>query len=66
MISHNNTIIDIENDQKFMDVTKTRNGMINEMMHGMGKFHGKAALLIKLCSTSVNTDMPLRMALLFT
>ena len=24
------------------DVTKTQNGMLNRMMHGMGKFHGKA------------------------
>ena len=42
------------------------NGKINEMMHGMGKFHGKAFLLMYPCFTGVNTDMPLRMALLFT
>ena len=28
------------------DITKTRNGTINRMMHGRGKFHGKAALLM--------------------
>ena len=31
---------------KEKDMTKTRNGTINGIMHGMGKFHGKAILSI--------------------
>ena len=42
------------------------NGTINRMVRGMDTFHEKAVLLIYPCFTSVNTDMPLRMALLFT
>ena len=49
-----------------MDMTKTWNRAINGMMHRMGKFHGKDVLLMWPCFTSVNTDMPLRMALLYT
>ena len=30
----------------FPDMTKSRNGMKNGMMHGMGKLYGKATLLI--------------------
>ena len=30
----------------WLDMTKTWNRMINRVMHGMGKFHGKAVLLI--------------------
>ena len=32
------------------------------MIHGMGKFHGQAVLLMQPCFISVNTDMPLGMA----
>ena len=35
-----------------VDVTKMWNGTINRMMHGMGKFHGKAVSLMWPCFTS--------------
>ena len=34
-----------------------QNGTRNGMMQGMGKFHGKAVLLMQPCFTSANTDV---------
>ena len=47
-------------------MTKTQNRIINGMLHRISKFHRKASFINVTLFTSVNTDIPLRTAFLFT